>query len=117
MKMSKREYRIGDLAKHLDVEKFVIRFWEKELGIKAKRSKGGQRFYTEKDFQTFVAVKDLLYNKKFTIAGAKEELARMKQNKPNPTVIASQKITSELPKEKLLSLKDQLLKFKESLEA
>lgn len=116
MKMNKREYRIGELAKHLNIEKFVLRFWEKELGIKSKRSKGGQRFYTEQDFQTFATVKDLLYNKKFTIAGAKEELNRMKNKNTKPTVIASQKIVSEVSKEKLLSLKDQLLKFKESLE-
>ena len=53
MKMKKRQYRIGELANALNVEKFVIRFWEKELGIKADRSPGGQRFYEEKDFETF----------------------------------------------------------------
>lgn len=116
MKMSKCQYRIGDLAKQLNVEKFVIRFWEKELGIKPKRSKGGQRFYQEKDFQTFATVKNLLYEKKYTLAGAKEELVRMKtkkQQKPAENIIATQK--TSLPSEhqkKLLSLKSQLLKFK-----
>ena len=79
MKMSKRQYRIGELAKSLNLERYVIRFWEKELEIKPQRSQGGQRFYQEKDFQTFLAVKELLYQKKYTLAGAKKELLNMKK--------------------------------------
>ena len=58
MKMSKRHYRIGELAESLKVEKFVIRFWEKELGIKSFRSQGGQRFYSEDDFEKFKLIKE-----------------------------------------------------------
>ena len=73
--MCKRQFRIGDLAKELKVKKFVIRFWEKEFGIKSDRSDGGQRFYTSDDLKTFALIKDLLYNKGFTIAGAKKQLS------------------------------------------
>lgn len=72
--MSKKQFRIGDLAKELKVKKFVIRFWEKEFGIKSDRSDGGQRFYNSDDLRTFSLIKDLLYNKGFTIAGAKKQL-------------------------------------------
>jgi DNA-binding transcriptional MerR regulator len=72
--MDKRRFRIGDLAEELKVKKFVIRFWEKEFDIKSDRSEGGQRFYTSEDLQTFIRIKDLLYNKGFTIAGAKKQL-------------------------------------------
>lgn len=115
MKMNKREYRIGDLAKLLNVEKFVIRFWEKELQIKQKRSKGGQRFYQESDFQTFIIIKDLLYNKKFTIAGAKEELTRMRNNNRNAKVIPSQRALPDVFHVKLLTIKEKLLKLQEKL--
>ena len=116
MKMSKRQYRIGELAKSLNLERYVIRFWEKELEIKPQRSQGGQRFYQEKDFQTFLAVKELLYQKKYTLAGAKKELLNMKKVR---NVIPSQ-IIKEVPvacdcKEKLSILKAQLLKFKQTL--
>ncbi|MES1226324.1 MAG: MerR family transcriptional regulator [Bacteroidota bacterium] len=74
MRMEKRKFRIGELADHLGVERFVIRFWEKEFSLKAKRSNGGQRFYGDKDIKKFELIKDLLYNKKFTIAGAKKLL-------------------------------------------
>ena len=114
MKMNKREYRIGDLAKHLKVEKFVIRFWEKELQIKAKRSKGGQRFYQESDFQAFLIIKDLLYNKKFTIAGAKEELVRIRNSKPSK-VIPSMRALPDSFQTKLISVKEKLIKLQEKL--
>lgn len=115
MKMSKREYRIGDLANHLNIEKFVIRFWEKELHIKQKRSKGGQRFYQESDFQTFIIIKDLLYNKKFTIAGAKEELLRMKNDTTSSKIIPTQRDMPMTFQTKLIAMKKQLLKFKKTL--
>ena len=130
MKMKKRQYRIGELANALNVEKFVIRFWEKELGIKADRSPGGQRFYEEKDFETFKTVKHLLYDQKFTLAGAKTQLKETKKAPaltnttvaPN-TVIASTKITSmesdkKIPTaihQQIFDLKKQLLKLYELL--
>ncbi len=74
MNMSKKQFRIGDLAEELKVKKFVIRFWEKEFGIESDRSEGGQRFYTSDDLRRFLLIKDLLYNQGFTIAGAKKQL-------------------------------------------
>lgn len=89
MKMMKRQYRIGELAKQLKLKKFVLRFWEKELGIKPQRSIGGQRLYQEEDFETFKTIKTLLYERKFTLAGAKKELSLL--NAPKKSIIASQK--------------------------
>jgi DNA-binding transcriptional MerR regulator len=74
IRMGKKEFRIGDLAKELKVKKFVIRFWEKEFGFKSHRSEGGQRFYTQDDFLIFSQIKNLLYSKGFTIAGAKKQI-------------------------------------------
>lgn len=78
MRMEKRKFRIGELAEHLAVERFVIRFWEKEFNVKSTRSTGGQRFYNQDDARTFAIIKDLLYNRGFTIAGARKELPNIK---------------------------------------
>ena len=78
--MNTKQLRIGDLAQALDVKKFVIRFWEKEFNLNAQRSDGGQRFYDEQDLETFIKIKTLLYDEKFTIPGAREQLKRRKQN-------------------------------------
>lgn len=123
MRMSKRQYRIGELAKKLNIKKFVIRFWEKELGIKPHRSPGGQRFYIEEDFETFKIVKNLLYDKKYTLAGAKKELTKL--NSKERKILASQKTNMNFPsqkstidhnlKEKLLNFRTQLIKLQKSL--
>ena len=76
MKMERRKFRIGELAKKLNVERFVIRFWEKEFKVQTTRSSGGQRFYSEEDYQTFKYIKELLHKQGFTIAGARKQLSQ-----------------------------------------
>jgi DNA-binding transcriptional MerR regulator len=78
MKMTKKQFRIGELADRLQVKRFVIRFWEKEFELSASRSTGKQRFYTEEDYTTFSTIKQLLYSEKFTISGAKKQLSAEK---------------------------------------
>ncbi len=72
--MSKRKFRIGDLAQELKIKKYIIRFWEKEFDLKSDRSDGGQRFYTEDDLALFTKIKQLLYLEGYTIAGARKQL-------------------------------------------
>lgn len=103
MKMQKRQFRIGELAHHLGVEKFVVRFWEKEFKLRGSRSTGGQRFYKEKDLSTFKKIKKLLYEEGFTIAGAKKQL---KQN--NTEIFGSHKTTLEESEKEELSNKTAL---------
>ena len=94
MKMQKRKFRIGELAKKLELERFVVRFWEKEFNIKTKRSQGSQRFYDENDLKKFELIKRLLYEEGFTIVGAKKKLKEKSPAKPE-SIIASQKTTME----------------------
>lgn len=130
MKMQKRKFRIGELAKKLELERFVVRFWEKEFTIKTKRSQGSQRFYDESDLKKFEQIKRLLYEEGFTIAGAKKKL-KDKSSHKNDTVIASQKTTMEEPvkaihktvetekiehlSQQIIDLKDKLRKLREML--
>ncbi len=96
MKMQKRQFRIGELAQYLDVEKFVIRFWEKEFEMRCSRSTGGQRFYDDKDIEKFSTIKDLLYKKGYTIAGAKQQLkerSKRKTSQEDSKVMGSHKTT------------------------
>ncbi len=100
MGMSKKKFRIGDLAQELKVKKYVVRFWEKEFDLDSDRSEGGQRFYTSEDLALFMAIKDLLYNRGFTISGARKELdaelAKIKQaQKVAEKVADSEKIDQE----------------------
>ena len=94
MKMQKRKFRIGELAEKLNLERFVVRFWEKEFSIKTKRSQGSQRFYDENDLKKFELIKRLLYEEGFTIVGAKKKL-KEKSSSKSESIIASQKTTME----------------------
>ncbi|HTM06535.1 MAG TPA: MerR family transcriptional regulator [Patescibacteria group bacterium] len=127
MKMQKRTFRIGELAKHLSLERFVIRFWEKEFALKTHRSHGGQRFYTEDDVRTFSCIKDLLYNRGFTILGAKQQIKSLRQKVAiQKNFIAKKhmphhKEIEELKKERaslekrVIILQQQLIKLRELL--
>jgi len=120
--MQKRKFRIGELAEKLKLERFVIRFWEKEFSIKTKRSEGSQRFYDVNDLKKFESIKQLLYEEGFTIAGAKKKLKDKNNNKEN-IIIASQKTTmEEMPKnmtssenEKIAHLSQQIIDLKNKL--
>ncbi len=116
MRMQKRTYRIGHLAKELDVERFVIRFWEKEFGVKTKRTEGGQRFYDEEDFEKFKLIKQLLYKEGFTISGAKKQIEEV-TSAPAGKVIASQKTTlSEQDKSTIANQQEQINKLTEHIQ-
>lgn len=124
MKMEKKKFRIGELADKLGVERFVVRFWEKEFDLKFDRSDGGQRFYTEDDLNTFSRIKELLYNLGFTIQGAKKQLAIDLAAGAHRTTLAEEIKESgarktEWENEKLVQqigdLKEQLRKLRELL--
>ncbi len=121
MRMKKRKFRIGELAQQLQVARFVIRFWEKEFKIKTTRSSGGQRFYEEKDFQAFKLIKELLYEKGFTIAGAKKQLKTKKKitsiHPSRKTTLAPEQETKKqhADQEKIEALSQQIIDLKNKL--
>ncbi|TNF83191.1 MAG: MerR family transcriptional regulator [Acidobacteria bacterium] len=68
-------YKIGEACKMLDIQPYVLRYWETEFSaLRPSKSKSGQRVYSEKDLQVIGRVKELLYDEGFTIAGAKKKL-------------------------------------------
>lgn len=76
----KAYFRIGEVSRILAVEPYVIRYWESVFkSVRPERTSSDQRRYRRKDVEELLVIKDLLYGKRFTIAGAKKELRRMKQ--------------------------------------
>jgi len=68
-------YSIGDLERLLKVKNHVIRYWEKEIPlIQPERNNFGRRLYRDRDLQLFFRLKYLLYERRFTIEGAREQL-------------------------------------------
>ena len=68
-------YTVGDMERILNVKPYIIRYWEKEIPLlKPKRDTQGRRMYTDRDMQIFLRLKYLLYDRRFTIEGAKVQL-------------------------------------------
>ena len=76
----KQYFKIGEVSEILDVEPYVLRYWESEFKIlKPTRTRARQRLYHKKDLELLMEIKHLLYDEKFTIAGAKKRLQEMRR--------------------------------------
>jgi DNA-binding transcriptional MerR regulator len=94
----KQYFKIGEVSEILDVEPYVLRYWESEFKIlKPTRTRARQRLYHKKDLELLMEIKQLLYDEKFTIAGAKKRLQEMKKQ---AAAEKKQKKTVKKPKAK-----------------
>ncbi|GHU90994.1 MerR family transcriptional regulator [Spirochaetia bacterium] len=70
-------YGIRDVERLLKVKVHVLRYWEQEIPlIQPKKDVTGKLHYSNRDLQIFLRLKYLLYNRHFTVEGAREELFR-----------------------------------------
>ncbi len=68
-------YKIGEACKLLDIQPYVLRYWETEFPfLSPNKSKSGQRVYSERELDIIRRIKELLYEEGYTIAGAKKKL-------------------------------------------
>ena len=68
-------FRIGDVSKLAGVKPYVLRYWESEFpAIAPKKSGTGQRLYRRKEVELILEIKHLLYEKRFTIEGARKAI-------------------------------------------
>ena len=73
-------FRIGEVSKLLEIEPYVLRFWETEFpGLSPKKTDTGHRLFRKKDVELLFQIKDLLYRQRFTIEGARQSLNRRKK--------------------------------------
>ena|SRR5947209_5550544 len=88
-------FRIGEVAKLAGVKPHVLRFWEAEFrGLGPKKSGTGHRVYRRKDVAFVLEIKRLLYEKRFTIEGARKYLES--QGKRNTTAASNGRRQGEL---------------------
>jgi DNA-binding transcriptional MerR regulator len=90
-------FRIGEVATLCHLPAYVLRFWESEFPqLKPVKSSTGQRMYRRRDVESVLRIKQLLYEKGFTISGARQQLrSETKSDKsqaaiPFPTRSASE---------------------------
>jgi DNA-binding transcriptional MerR regulator len=70
-------FKIGEVSDLLAVEPHVLRFWEGEFPpLAPKKSGTGHRLYRRKDVELLLRIKHLLYEKRYTIEGARQALQK-----------------------------------------
>ncbi|MCB9033816.1 MAG: MerR family transcriptional regulator [Chitinophagales bacterium] len=73
--IEKLYYSISEVAKMLDVNTSLIRFWEKEFpSLKPRKTAKGNRLFTQKDIENLKLIYYLVKEKGFTLEGAKNKL-------------------------------------------
>jgi DNA-binding transcriptional MerR regulator len=72
-----KSFTITDAEGLLQVKNHVIRYWEREIPlIQPGKDLKGRKVYSARDLQIFLRLKYLLYNRRFTLEGAREQIYR-----------------------------------------
>jgi DNA-binding transcriptional MerR regulator len=105
---NKRYFRIGEVSAITGLEPYVLRYWQTEFPhINPSRSRSGQRLYKRRDVQTILQIKELLYDRRFTIAGAKQYLRQLQREGPSAEGDSEPLTLGEVRKE-LLAIRELL---------
>jgi DNA-binding transcriptional MerR regulator len=80
-------FKIGEVSELLGVEAYVLRYWESEFPVLSPKKSGtGHRLYRRKDVELLLRIKHLLYEKRFTIEGARQTL-QSEAKAPKPKTV------------------------------
>ncbi|MCH8289234.1 MAG: MerR family transcriptional regulator [Candidatus Marinimicrobia bacterium] len=73
--IKKLYYSIGEVADLTALKPYVLRYWETEFSaLKPTKNRAGNRIYKDKDIKIIFHIKYLLYDQKYTIEGARNQL-------------------------------------------
>ena len=100
-----RGLKIGEAARALGVETYVLRFWETQFPfLKPKHTRTKHRFYQEKDLDVLRLIKRLLHDEGFTIVGANKHIKEfgidaLMSGKPvaKPAATSAERASSQSP--------------------
>ena len=72
---SKLYRSISEVSEMLDVKPHVLRYWETQFSmLRPKKNRAGNRMYRPDEVRMLLRIKELLYDRRYTIAGARRTL-------------------------------------------
>ncbi len=72
---TERQIKIGEAARLIGVEAYVLRFWETQFPfLRPRHSRSKHRYYDQKSIETLRLIRRLLHSEGYTIAGAKKHI-------------------------------------------
>ncbi len=76
----KMAFKIGEVADISGLKPYVLRYWESEFeALSPQKSAFNQRMYSRRDVETVLLIKKLLYEERFSIAGAKRKIKELRK--------------------------------------
>ncbi|MGQ9744998.1 MAG: MerR family transcriptional regulator [Dissulfurimicrobium sp.] len=113
----KKYYRIGDVSRMTGVDAHILRYWEKEFRNIRPHRVARQRLYRLEDIELIKRIKELLYEKGYTIAGARKYLSDSQKLGPVQAELFSHG-SEKLKAEAVISeIRRELILIKEMLES
>ena len=83
-KVKKLYYSIGEVSQLTDLKAYVLRYWETEFTqLNPPKNRAGNRTYRQRDIDVIIMIRSLLYDKKYTIEGAKIFLSKNSDRNKN----------------------------------
>ena len=108
----KRYYRIGEVAERTGVKPHVLRYWESEFRwMTPAKSRSKQRLYRKRDIEVIELIRKLLYEERYTIAGARRRLRELGVAR----ALDESAEASPSPRAALASLRAELLALRAAL--
>ena len=72
---SKLYRSISEVSEMLAVKPHVLRYWETQFSmLRPKKNRAGNRMYRPEEVRLLLRIKELLYDRRYTIAGARRTL-------------------------------------------
>lgn len=76
----KEYYSIGEVCEITGLKPHVLRYWETQFKtLMPVKNRAGNRAYRKRDIEMIQLVKSLLYERKYTIDGARQKLAELRK--------------------------------------
>ncbi len=109
----KAYYSIGEVCDLTGLKAHVLRYWETQFELlRPTKNRAGNRVFRPKEIELILLMKHLLYEKKFTIDGARQRLLDMRKG---GEILAVRR--DMVDREFLAGMKQELRQVKEVLAA
>lgn len=115
-------FAISEVVETTGIKAHVLRYWETQFSmLRPRKNRAGARMYRAKDIDLIKEIKQLLYDRGFTIAGARRYLLDRRQASSEPQVQQEIELAGLTSPTKvgpaLRQIRRELVDLKEMLEA
>jgi DNA-binding transcriptional MerR regulator len=89
-------YSISEVSDLVGVKPHVLRYWETQFKmLRPRKGRGGARMYRKRDIEVLFDIKQLLYDQRFTIAGARRKILDDRQDGKDQIEMSFSKLDKE----------------------